>query len=103
MVESECSELGIPFHLLQGEPNAVLPPFLEEHSVGGLVTDFSPLKICRQWVQDIKDKLPKNVPFCQVSESIWIADILIILFLFRLFGTYGYEGINFLSVNPVIQ
>ena len=70
MVESECSELGIPFHLLQGEPNAVLPPFLEEHSVGGLVTDFSPLKICRQWVQDIKDKLPKNVPFCQVSESI---------------------------------
>lgn len=66
-VEKECRSLNIPFHLLMGEASEVLPKFLKEKNIGGVVTDFSPLRTPTKWVQDLKGKLPKDVPFCQVD------------------------------------
>lgn len=63
----ECAELNIPFHLLLGYAKDVLPTFVVEHGVGGLVTDFCPLRLPRQWVEDVRDRLPEDVPFAQVS------------------------------------
>lgn len=65
----ECAELNISFHLLLGYAKDVLPTFVAEHGVGGLVTDFSPLRLPRQWVEDVRERLPEDVPFAQVGAS----------------------------------
>jgi hypothetical protein len=39
--------------LLQGDPVETLPEFLEDVSAGLLVTDFSPLRLGRQWRQGV--------------------------------------------------
>ncbi|XP_053403351.1 deoxyribodipyrimidine photo-lyase-like [Mercenaria mercenaria] len=66
-VEKECKELGISFHLLIGHAKDVLPSFVTEHSIGGLVTDFSPLRVPRGWVEEVVKVLPKDIAFCQVD------------------------------------
>lgn len=66
-VESECLSLGIEFHLLFGEAKEALPKFIKDHSIGGLVTDFSPLRLSQQWLEDVKEAIPKNIPLCKVD------------------------------------
>ncbi|XP_051637608.1 deoxyribodipyrimidine photo-lyase-like isoform X1 [Manacus candei] len=76
-VAEECAELNISFHLLLGYPKDVLPAFVVELGVGGLVTDFSPLRLPRQWVEDVREQLPEDVPFAQVDAHnivpCWVA------------------------------
>ncbi|NWQ94944.1 PHR lyase, partial [Burhinus bistriatus] len=76
-VAEECAELNIPFHLLLGYAKDVLPAFVVEHGVGGLVTDFCPLRLPRQWVEDVRERLPEDVPFAQVDAHnivpCWVA------------------------------
>ena len=62
----ECSKLDIEFHLLIGEARINIPSFVKDHGIGAVVTDFSPLRVPSKWVNDVKTKLPDNVPFCQV-------------------------------------
>ncbi|KAL7640172.1 UNVERIFIED_CONTAM: hypothetical protein RMT77_009586 [Armadillidium vulgare] len=66
-VESDCQKLNIPFHLLLGQPKEVLPKFVKEENIGGVVTDFSPLRLPLQWVEDVEKSLPEDVPFGQVD------------------------------------
>ncbi|XP_069991330.1 deoxyribodipyrimidine photo-lyase [Penaeus vannamei] len=66
-VEKECKDLNIEFHLLLGEAKDVLPTFIKEHKIGGLVTDFSPLRVPRQWLKDVKKAIPSNIPMCKVD------------------------------------
>ncbi|KAL4220007.1 hypothetical protein ACF0H5_020419 [Mactra antiquata] len=76
-VEQECSELDISFHLLTGHAKDVLPSFVEDNSIGGVVTDFSPLRTPMTWVDDVVKVMPKNIPVCQVDAHnlvpCWIA------------------------------
>ncbi|KAM8953084.1 deoxyribodipyrimidine photo-lyase-like [Pelodytes ibericus] len=76
-VAEECNILNIPFHLLIGYAKDVLPTFVKEHSIGGVVTDFSPLRVPMQWVEDVSEKLPSDVPLVQVDAHnivpCWIA------------------------------
>ncbi|KAG8136346.1 putative Deoxyribodipyrimidine photo-lyase-like protein [Naja naja] len=48
-----------------------LPIFVTQHGIGGVVTDFSPLRVPMQWVQDVQERLPSDVPLAQVLESPW--------------------------------
>lgn len=66
-VAEECEALDIHFHLLFGEARSVLPDFVKMHQIGGVVTDFAPLRVPMKWVDDVKGKLPNDVPFCQVD------------------------------------
>ncbi|XP_013418542.1 deoxyribodipyrimidine photo-lyase-like [Lingula anatina] len=66
-VEQECGRLGIMFHLLTGYAKEVLPDFVKCNNIGGVVTDFSPLRVPKQWVKDVTENLPKNIPLCQVD------------------------------------
>ncbi|KAF2359012.1 DNA photolyase class 2 [Trinorchestia longiramus] len=66
-VESDCKELGIPFHLLLGQAKDVLPSFVTSNDVGGVVTDYSPLKTPKQWVADVLSNIPEDIPLCQVD------------------------------------
>uniref|UniRef100_A0ACB8FBH4 Uncharacterized protein n=1 Tax=Sphaerodactylus townsendi TaxID=933632 RepID=A0ACB8FBH4_9SAUR len=76
-VAEECQELDIPFHLLSGIAKDVLPSFVTKHSIGGVVTDFAPLRVPMQWVQDVRERLPPDVPFVQVDAHnivpCWVA------------------------------
>ncbi|XP_064638819.1 deoxyribodipyrimidine photo-lyase-like isoform X2 [Lineus longissimus] len=76
-VEQECQSQGISFHLLTGYASEVLPKFVRDHNIGGVVTDFSPLRGPRKWVEDVREVLPDDVPLCQVDAHnivpCWIA------------------------------
>ena len=62
----ECRELDINFHLLIGFSKDNVPKFVVDNKVGGVMTDFSPLRVPLSWVEDVRTGLPANVPFCQV-------------------------------------
>ncbi|XP_064615560.1 deoxyribodipyrimidine photo-lyase-like [Liolophura sinensis] len=66
-VEQECQRLDIQFHLLIGYAQDVLPDFVVSHKIMGVVTDFSPLRVPMEWVENVRKNLPKTVPFCQVD------------------------------------
>ncbi|KAG8445046.1 hypothetical protein GDO86_009983 [Hymenochirus boettgeri] len=76
-VAEECQKLNIPFHLLIGYAKDVLPNFVKEHGIGGVVTDFSPLLIPLQWVEEVSKRLPNDVPLVQVDAHnivpCWVA------------------------------
>ncbi|PVD18297.1 hypothetical protein C0Q70_20846 [Pomacea canaliculata] len=76
-VEKECRNLDISFYLLMGKAKDVLPEFIKNHHIGGVVTDFSPLRIPSAWVTELSALLPKDVPFCQVDAHnivpCWVA------------------------------
>lgn len=62
----ECRNLNVSFHLLLGKASNVIPDFVSKNEIGGVVTDFSPLKIPLEWVRELKEKLPNHVTLCQV-------------------------------------
>jgi deoxyribodipyrimidine photo-lyase len=68
-VEQECQQLNIIFHLLIGQAENVLPKFIENYKVGTIITDFSPLRVPRQWVENVGKKIT-TIPVVQVIEKI---------------------------------
>ncbi|XP_059844885.1 CPD photolyase [Hypanus sabinus] len=76
-VAEECQVLNIAFHLLTGFPKDVLPAFVKEHNIGAVVVDFLPLRLPLQWIDEVKNKLPKDLLFIQVDAHnivpCWVA------------------------------
>lgn len=52
----EAGKNNIPFDLVQGDPEYILPLWLEKNNVCHVITDFDPLRIKRSW----QDKIIKN-------------------------------------------
>jgi len=64
--EAEKSySLNIPFLLLNGDPPEKIIHFIENIRAGALVTDFDPLKIKREWKQQVNQKI--KIPFFEVD------------------------------------
>ncbi|XP_068457154.1 CPD photolyase [Clinocottus analis] len=76
-VATECKALNIQFHLLHGSAGDMLPGFVSDRGLGAVVTDFSPLREQLQWLEDVKNNLPKDIPIIQVDAhnivSCWVA------------------------------
>jgi deoxyribodipyrimidine photo-lyase len=76
-LEQALAGLDIPFFLLLGSPEEELPPFLAQHEIGGLVTDFDPLHIKRKWKKAVAEQIrtplyevdARNVVPCWVASS----------------------------------
>ncbi|XP_044074459.1 CPD photolyase isoform X2 [Siniperca chuatsi] len=66
-VAKECKTLDIQFHLLHGSAGEVLPGFVSDRCLGAVVTDFSPLREPLKWLEDVKKRLPKDIPLIQVD------------------------------------
>lgn len=64
-VEGTLDQLNIRFFLLAGPPDKEIPAFVRKHQVGTVVTDFSPLRIHREWKNRVSGKL--GVPFYEVD------------------------------------
>ncbi|XP_023171500.1 deoxyribodipyrimidine photo-lyase-like isoform X1 [Drosophila hydei] len=66
-VERQCRELNISFKLLLGPAVERLPQFVNDEQIGAVICDFAPLRLPRQWVEDVVKALPANVPLTQVD------------------------------------
>ncbi len=64
-VEGSLSLKNIPFKLLVGKQEIVIPDFLKEINAGTLVSDFSPLRVARLWKQDVLKKT--DIPYYTVD------------------------------------
>jgi deoxyribodipyrimidine photo-lyase len=64
-VERDLSGKRIPFQLLPGQPEAVLPPLIDSVQAGCLVTDFDPLQIKRLWKAHVARSI--EIPFYEVD------------------------------------
>jgi deoxyribodipyrimidine photo-lyase len=73
--ENRLAQLNIPFIALMGDPVSTLPPFIAEHQISSLVTDFDPLRIKRGWKKDVSDRI--SIPMYEVDAHnivpCWIA------------------------------
>lgn len=74
-LEASLAKKNISFHLLEGEPEQVLPAFLRSHKAGSLVADFDPLRIKKQWQERVSPNI--TIPFYEVDTHnivpCWIA------------------------------
>jgi deoxyribodipyrimidine photo-lyase len=56
-VEENLKKMNIPFLLLTGLPEIEIPRFINKYRIGTIITDFSPLRINREW----KEAVIKNI------------------------------------------
>lgn len=62
---TRLERLGIPFFLLCGAPEEVLPAFIDTHAAACLVADFDPLRVKVRWQRQVAQRI--NIPFVQVD------------------------------------
>ncbi len=65
-VEALCGENNVPFTILPGLPQDVLPDFINENNVSALVCDFDPLRVKRIWKRDLAKKI--TIPLYEVDS-----------------------------------
>jgi len=65
LVEASLNELNISFIILVGEPEVILSQFIEDNRIGLVVMDFSPLRIKRNWIENLKDNI--KITLCEVD------------------------------------
>ncbi|MBL8014789.1 MAG: deoxyribodipyrimidine photo-lyase [Candidatus Doudnabacteria bacterium] len=64
-LENELSKYKIHFELMLGDPQDVIPKYVDNNQASCVVTDFSPLRIGRQWREELAEKLP--IPLYEVD------------------------------------
>ena len=65
ILQKEFKKYNIPFIILEQSPQKALREFIENYSIGQLITDFSPLKIKTEWIEAVKKEI--NIPFYEVD------------------------------------
>jgi deoxyribodipyrimidine photo-lyase len=74
-VEQNLKHLNIPFFLIHGNPEKEIPYFLNDNDACALVSDFSPLRINRDWKKKVAEQV--EVSFYEVDAHnivpAWVA------------------------------
>jgi deoxyribodipyrimidine photo-lyase len=74
-VEQSLKHLNIPFFLIHGNPEKEIPYFLNDNDACALVSDFSPLRINRDWKKSVVEQV--EFPFYEVDAHnivpAWVA------------------------------
>ena len=74
VLETNLEKLNIPLFILTKSFVQDITSFIKKNNVGFVVTDFSPLRISKKWVNDLNLKL--KIPFVQVDAHnivpVWI-------------------------------
>jgi deoxyribodipyrimidine photo-lyase len=65
LIQEQLKSLGIGFVCLSGDAEEVIPAFVSDLQVSLLISDFSPLRISRQWKTAIASKI--SIPFREVD------------------------------------
>eukprot|EP00049_Salpingoeca_infusionum_P019313 m.361364 g.361364 ORF g.361364 m.361364 type:complete len:471 (-) comp19512_c0_seq1:241-1653(-) len=66
-VQVDLNALNIPFVMLKGNAVPNVTSFVETHEASLLVLDFSPLRIAKQWREELQETLPDTVPLHEVD------------------------------------
>ncbi len=76
-VEKELTDLNIPFYMLSGYPPQEIINFTLKMDADCLVTDFDPLKIKRQWKNEVVEKSGKTVYEVDAHNIVpcWVASL----------------------------
>jgi len=73
-LEQNLQKYNIPLIVTLGEPKDTIPQIVRQYNVKTLITDFSPLKISRQWKEEVKDLI--NIAFYEIDTHniipVWI-------------------------------
>ncbi len=56
-LEKDLRALNIPFHVLSGEVDLMVPKFCKDVKAGALFSDFSPLLIAKKWKREVNNKI----------------------------------------------
>lgn len=67
-LDATLAQLGIPFFLLKGQAEETVPALAAEVGASLLVTDFSPLRIGRQWREGVRAALTAHAPRVALHE-----------------------------------
>ncbi|KAG2489952.1 hypothetical protein HYH03_011582 [Edaphochlamys debaryana] len=74
-LEARLGQKGIAFFMLKGDPAQTLPELVSRLGAGLLVTDYAPLRLGRQWREQVASSL--SVPFHEVDAHnvvpVWVA------------------------------
>ncbi|HRO65228.1 MAG TPA: deoxyribodipyrimidine photo-lyase [Candidatus Dojkabacteria bacterium] len=74
-VSVELKRFNIPFILKKGRPEEVIPSLIKKVKAGGIISDFSPLKISKEWHEKILKEI--KIPLWQVDSHnivpVWVA------------------------------
>jgi deoxyribodipyrimidine photo-lyase len=74
-VEERLAKKNIPFFLLTGSPEKAIPKFIEKNKAGVLVKDFDPLKLKREWTDEVVKKI--RIPLFEIDAHnivpCWVA------------------------------
>lgn len=68
-VVTECRSLDIQFHMLEGEASKRIPKLVKDLNIGGVICDVWPMRLPKQWLNDLLLKLPESVAVCQVDAQ----------------------------------
>ena len=74
--ERNLREKNISFYLLRGQPRHTVPLFVLSRKASALVTDFSPLRIAKDWLKQVRhqiDSLPMFVVDAHNCIPVWEA------------------------------
>ena len=86
-VEKELARLRIPFYLLKGSPEEVIPDFIEKHSIAELFTDFDPLRMKKEWKEKVANRI--TIPVWETDAHnilpCWVASVK------QEFGAYTFR------------
>jgi deoxyribodipyrimidine photo-lyase len=64
-VEAGLLGLHIGFYLLRGQPQELIPAFIQQYGISLLVTDFDPLRPKRRWLETVAERI--DIPVHQVD------------------------------------
>jgi len=64
-VEKKLADKNIPFRLLLGSPESILPKWVRSNHVKLLVTDFDPLRIKKEWKENVRKSI--DIPFYEID------------------------------------
>ncbi len=64
-VDKNLARKNIPFYLLCGLPENVIPEWLRRNDIKLLITDFDPLRVKRTWVKKVAERIA--VPFYEID------------------------------------
>ncbi len=73
-VSEDLFNLNIHFDVIQGNPVKEIPKYIEKYRVGGIISDFSPLKSPRKWKEEIAKqiKIPFEVVDAHNIIPVWV-------------------------------
>lgn len=74
-LNKKLEQFNISFYIIEGNPKLIIPEIIKQHKITGLITDFDPLKIKKNWKLELSKRI--SIPFYEIDTHnivpCWIA------------------------------